>query len=238
MAGTLAQAPAASEHRIGPRAPLGPTLALTVALAIGLFVLVLGPALILTSPTPLPPPLGEQEQDVESALYVAVFAMILPVALIGAPRLADSIAAGPNAGVLSLLVAFVVATLAVAILVVRTLPGGGSVVAALGCGRPLVAGYDRCPHARDTGASVDTTARGRPSVALRLGAGRRALPRCASGLHLFRLGEPAAARAGRPGRSSRSVDLRSRWHRPAARSASVGGCHRRVGGRPLLAGRT
>jgi hypothetical protein len=114
------------------QAPLGPTLALTVALAIGLFVLVLGPVLILTSPTPLPPPLGEQEQDVESALYVAVFALILPVALIAAPRFADTIAAGPNAGALSLLVAFLVATLAVAILVVRVFPGGGGVVEALG----------------------------------------------------------------------------------------------------------
>ena len=115
----------------GPQAPLGPTLALTVALAIGLFVVLLGLVLILTSPTPLPPPLGEQEQDVETALYVAVFALILPAALIAVPRLADAIAAGPNAGALSLLVAFLVATLAVAILVVRVLPGGGGVVEAL-----------------------------------------------------------------------------------------------------------
>jgi hypothetical protein len=116
----------------GPQAPLGPTLALTVALAIGLFVLVLGLVLILTSPTPLPPPLGEQEQDVESALYLAAFLIILPVALIAVPRLADAIAAGPNAGALSVLVAFLVATLAASILVVRVLPGGGSVVEALG----------------------------------------------------------------------------------------------------------
>ncbi|MEK6326346.1 MAG: hypothetical protein AABM66_02320 [Actinomycetota bacterium] len=106
-------------------------MALTVALAIGLFVLVLGPALILTSPTLLPPPLSDQEQDVESALYLAAFAIILPAALIAAPRLADTIAAGPNAGALSLLAALVVATLAVAILVVRVLPGAGGVVEAL-----------------------------------------------------------------------------------------------------------
>ena len=115
----------------GTQAPLGPTLALTVALAIGLFVTVLGLVLILTSPTPLPPPLVEQEQDVETALYLAVFALIMPAALIAVPRLADAIAVGPNAGALSLLVAVVVATLAAAILVVRVLPGGGGVVEAL-----------------------------------------------------------------------------------------------------------
>src|SRR4051812_20926828 len=51
----------------GREAPLGPTVALAVAFAIGLFVVALGLVLIPTSPKPLPPPLTEQEQNAESA---------------------------------------------------------------------------------------------------------------------------------------------------------------------------
>ncbi len=206
----------------GPQAPLGPTLALTVALAIGLFVPVLGLALILTSPTPLPPPLGEQEQDVETALYLAVFALILPAALIAVPRLADAIAAGPNAGALSLLVAFLVATLAVAILVVRVLPGGGGVVEALGRGRDLVARGDRSAGARDTGASVDTAPRGRPPGTLRLGVGRRPRLRRTAGLHLSGVHQPASGRAGCRCRPRCPARVRPRWPRLAAPAAPRG----------------
>ena len=93
--------------------------------------MVLGLVLILTSPTPLPPPLVEQEQDVETALYLAVFALILPAALIAVPRLADAIAARPQRRGSVAPCRVVVATLAAAILVVRVLPGGGGVVEAL-----------------------------------------------------------------------------------------------------------
>ena len=37
-----------------------------------------------------------QRQGAESALYLAAFAVILPLALVAVPRLANAIAAGPN----------------------------------------------------------------------------------------------------------------------------------------------
>ena len=113
-------------------APLGPMVALAVAFAIGLFVVALGLVLIPTSPKPLPPPLTDQEQNAESALYVVCFGLILPAVLIAVPRLADAVARGPNARALSVLSAIVVSALAVSILVLRALPGGGSVVEGLG----------------------------------------------------------------------------------------------------------
>lgn len=112
----------------GPRAPLGPTLALTMALAVGVFVVVVGLVLIPTSPKPLAPPLAPEEQTQESALYALLFFLILPVALIAVPRLADAIAVTPNGGALSVLSAVLVAALAAAILVLRALPDGGTVI--------------------------------------------------------------------------------------------------------------
>ena len=124
--------PAGAPPPAGREAPLGPTVALAVAFAIGLFVVALGLVLIPTSPKPLPPPLTEQEQNAESALYVVCFGLILPAVLIAVPRLADAVARGPNARALSVLSAIVVSALAVSILVLRALPGGGSVVEGLG----------------------------------------------------------------------------------------------------------
>jgi hypothetical protein len=115
----------------GPGAPLGPTVALTMAVAVGLFIVALGLVMIPTSPTPLAPPFPPQQQNLESALYVLAFAVILPAALFFVPRLADAIAAGPNGRGLSLLSAVLVGTLAALIIALRGLPEGGSVVEAL-----------------------------------------------------------------------------------------------------------
>ncbi len=110
----------------GPRAPFGPTLALTVTLAVACFAVVLGCVELIVNPEPLPPPfdLG-QNQTIENGLYLTGFALILPLALIAVPRLADTIAASHNGGALSSLAALLVATLAACVLVARLLPGGG-----------------------------------------------------------------------------------------------------------------
>src|SRR5215207_8520196 len=79
------------------RAALGPTTAITLALAVGCFVLALTGVELVTTPKPLPAPLpGTENQDAESALYVISFALILPAALVAVPRVVDAIAAGPN----------------------------------------------------------------------------------------------------------------------------------------------
>lgn len=108
----------------GPRVSLGPTLALTMALAIACFAGALAAVIWLTTPVLVPPPLNYyQNQTAESVLYVVSFVLILPLALIAAPRLADGIAAGPNGSALSLIAAILVATLAISILAARLLPG-------------------------------------------------------------------------------------------------------------------
>ncbi len=210
-----------------------------MALAIGLFVLVLGPALILTSPTPLPPPLDEQEQDIESALYLAAFAIILPAALIAAPRLADTIAAGPNAGALSLLVALVVATLAAAILVVRVLPGGGGVVEALAVVGVWWLGAIGSARARDT--------RTRPWARLLAVAHLSPFAWALAGalvlgalLAFTSLGSvsPLPLALGAIAVPAVLLVLRPRWHRLAARAASRGAWRSTRGHRPLPAGHT
>ena len=115
----------ADAHR---RAPLGPTLALTVTLALACFAIALALVMLLSTPTQLPAFHAEENQHAESALYGIAFAVILPVALITVPRLADEIAAGPNGIALSLLSASLMATLAMSIIVARVLPGSGGVV--------------------------------------------------------------------------------------------------------------
>jgi hypothetical protein len=121
---------ASSSPPTGARAPLGPTLALTMALAVGVFVVVVGLILIPTSPTPLAPPLAPQEQTEESALFGLAFFLILPAALIIVPRLADAIAATPNGRAFSALTGALVGALAISILVLRALPDGGTVIQA------------------------------------------------------------------------------------------------------------
>ncbi len=146
--------------------------------------------------------------------------------------------AGPNAGALSLLVALLVATLAAAILVVRMLPGAGSVVGALsvvgvwwlGAIAVLVRATRGRPWARVLGVAHLSPFAWALACALVLGAllaftylGSVSLLPVALGA----LAVPAAL-----------FDVRPRWHRLAARSASLGRGDRRVDGRPLLAGRT
>ncbi len=121
----------------------GPTLALTATLAIACFMVVMVLALLLTRPEPylkLCIELGTcpQNQDAKTVLYVAAFAVILPLSLVSVPRVTDRIAAGPNARALPALAGLLVATFAAAIILARLsrrLPWGdglGVVLATVG----------------------------------------------------------------------------------------------------------
>jgi len=126
------------------RAALGPTLALSVALSIGAFMLAAPLAMALIEPTVLAPPFGEQNQDAETLLFVLAFAVFLPASLIVGPRLADRIAAGPNAGALPGLAGALCAGLLAALLFAKAserLPweGGLAVLAFAGAVWMLVA---------------------------------------------------------------------------------------------------
>ena len=115
------------------QAPFGATLALTVAAAAGGVLVAMAVVLLVTEPTHytgLLAGLGEQNQTAKTGLYVAAFAVILPLALIALPRLADAVAAGPNAPGLPILAAGLAGTLALAILAVKlsgVLPWGDGV---------------------------------------------------------------------------------------------------------------
>jgi hypothetical protein len=107
-------------------ARFAPTLALTVTLAVAVFAI--GMSLVLLTVHPAPDVLGfsfgdQQNQSAKSALYLAAFAVVLPLAVMGVPRLADAIADGPNGAGLSVLSGSVVASFAATVLVVR-LSGG------------------------------------------------------------------------------------------------------------------
>ena len=126
VAGRFLRRPKGRVAVAGPSAPLGPTVALTVTLAVACFVLVMAPVELLVQPEPLPPPLDlGQKQNVETALYIAAFGLMLPAALLVVPRLADAIAARASEGALSGLAAVLTGTLAASIMVARALPDAG-----------------------------------------------------------------------------------------------------------------
>jgi hypothetical protein len=110
----------------GPGGPLGPTVALTALLALGACAVAIAAVLLAYDPPPLPPllELGADHRG-ETALYVAAFALVTPAALVLVPRLAASIAAGPNGAGLSALVALLAGAFALCLLAALALPGRG-----------------------------------------------------------------------------------------------------------------
>lgn len=108
-----------------PRAPFGPTLALIVTLAVGCFAALMPVILILHRPTVLPAPFPPQNQTAETLAYVLSFAVILPLALIVAPRLAGLIERVSGGAALSALAGLLAASLAVAILGIKLSGGVG-----------------------------------------------------------------------------------------------------------------
>jgi hypothetical protein len=122
-----------------PSAGYGPTLAITVMLAAAAFLIVMSLVLLLShKPTGLGAFAGlvnQQNQSAKTLLYVIAFGVILPLAVLLVPRLADRVAGGPNAAALSALAAALVASLAGVLIVVRlsrTLPWGDGLNAVLG----------------------------------------------------------------------------------------------------------
>jgi len=90
-----------------------------VVLAFAAVALLMSLVMLAVDPKPIVGLDATQRQGAETALYVAAFGVILPVALMAVPRLADAVAAGPSSPTLSSLAALLTSTLAGAILLVR-----------------------------------------------------------------------------------------------------------------------
>src|SRR4051794_2114330 len=113
---------------VGPPPPgesgFGPVLALEVVLALGAAAVAIAFALIVHRPSPLPEPfpslgIPSQNQDAETLAFVLTFAVALPGAVLGGPRLARSIAAGAGRGALGVVAAGLGVALAALPLVLR-----------------------------------------------------------------------------------------------------------------------
>ena len=90
-------------------------------LAFAAFGLSMALATIAVAPEPIFGLAASQRQNVETGLYLAAFGLILPLALVVGPRLADRIAAARGTGALSVLAAGSWTGLAAAILLARLL---------------------------------------------------------------------------------------------------------------------
>ncbi len=178
------------------RAPFGPALALTVALAFASFLIVMSVIWVVHPPHRLPGYLaagGDQNQGTKTALYVLAFAVILPLALAAVPRLADAIAAGPNAPALPALAGLVAGTLAVAVLLVKLsalVPWGdgtGTLLVALGVwGAAATALLRRAAQARPWPALLSLAPSAR-AVTVLAGALVFGLILCVTALHTLSL---------------------------------------------------
>jgi hypothetical protein len=115
---SLAEPPAAAPAGAG-RPPFAATLALVMTLAVGAFAFVMPVVLIVHRPTVLPPPFPAQNQGAETLVYLLSFVVILPLALVVAPRIADAVHAASGADALSALAGGLAASLAVAVLGVK-----------------------------------------------------------------------------------------------------------------------
>jgi hypothetical protein len=119
--GTADRAPA-------PRADYGSTLAITATLAFAAVLALMALQLLVihsnvSSRSPYAGLINQQNQSVKTDMYLLSFIVIVPLALIAGARIADAIAAGPNADALPSLAAALAGTLAGALIVIR-LSGG------------------------------------------------------------------------------------------------------------------
>ena len=106
------------------RGAFGPALTLTVTLAVAVaLVLVAGQLLVVhprsTSFAGYAGLINQQRQTVKTDAYLISFLVILPLALIFAPRLADAIAAGPKGQGLGAFAAIACGSLGAALIVIR-----------------------------------------------------------------------------------------------------------------------
>jgi hypothetical protein len=105
------------------RAGLPATLVLTVTLAVGALAVLISAALLVVHPdmSILTNRFGDQQnQSAKTALYLLAFAVVLPAALVAGPRLADRVAAGPNAPGLDALAGLLATGLVAFIAAVKT----------------------------------------------------------------------------------------------------------------------
>ncbi len=124
------RAPSGPGAEAAGEAPYGATLALTVTLAAGGFLVAMSIVLLLVHPplvTSAFRSLIGQNQSAKTALYLFGFAVLLPGVLLTVPRLADRIAWNSGASALSGLAAGLVGTLAAMLIAVKlsgSLPWG------------------------------------------------------------------------------------------------------------------
>ncbi|MDQ6607152.1 MAG: hypothetical protein M3Z06_11475, partial [Actinomycetota bacterium] len=129
---------AAGPSRGADGAAYAPTLVLTATLALAGFIVLMSAVLLVVHPAggagALAAQVILQKQSAKTALYLASFLLVLPLALIAGPRLADKLAAGPGASSLAALAAALAGTLAATIIAVRlsaSLPWGDGLGAML-----------------------------------------------------------------------------------------------------------
>ena len=103
----------------GPGPPFGPTLAVTITLALASVAVLICAVTLLVEPKAIPGLAASQRQDAETAIYVIALAVIAPLAFLGGPRLAGAVHDGPNARALSALAALLTTALAVVLLAAR-----------------------------------------------------------------------------------------------------------------------
>ena len=92
---------------------------LTAVLALAAIGLLMSAVMLVVDPTPIEGLGVGQRQDAETGLYVAAFFILLPAALVLAPRVADRVARGPNADGLPALAAVLASGLIAAVLIAR-----------------------------------------------------------------------------------------------------------------------
>ena len=99
--------------------PLGAVIALSASISIGATLLV-GPILWDLLPvTDLPLGFASHHQDAETLIYLLAFAVLVPLGVLASVRVSDRIAAGPNAGGLSVLTALLTGGLALVVIAAR-----------------------------------------------------------------------------------------------------------------------
>ncbi len=119
--------------------PLGAVIALSASMSIGAALLA-GPILWDRLPvTDLPLGFASHHQDAETLIFLLAFAVLVPSAVFASIRASDRIAAGHNAGGLSLLVAVLTGGLALVVIAARlsgleVLAAGAAVWGAVGDG--------------------------------------------------------------------------------------------------------
>ena len=203
--------------RSAQRASTGATVALAALLAVAAFMVVMPLVMASTPAVELGAPLAPQHQRGETLSYLVGFAVLCPLALLAAQRLAPALAGRAGDAGLSALLAVLAAGLLGAIVLVKALErAGGERRRALGArgGGRLVDARRGARRADAATASVARARRAGPPCHPRLGRGRR---RRARGRALLR-----GARLDRPRRARR----RARGGRPSPRRSPGASCSR------------